>query len=263
MDMKTYILSHLNAHTEGSTYRGYCPSCGGQATFTATVKMDAIVFGCYRAGCDVAGKVYLKLSVEDRLKRLKYRNEHPELLEFVKPDYWIDGLGNDACLHYMQSTNMMSSYREERFRPMYDPAERRFVFPIKQDGKVVGGIGRSLIGEWPKTTNYNETYKQPFTCGTGSVALLVEDCASAVAASRNPSVTGIALLGTNIRQDFIPYFSQYSWVGVALDPDAYSKSMRLKQKLSAYLKDIRILKLPNDIKDLDDQTYDTFIIKHL
>jgi DNA primase len=157
---------------------------------------------------------------------------------------------------------MMDVYKAGGFRPMYDPAERRFVFPIKKDGKVVGGIGRSLIGAYPKTLNYNETYTLPFTCGTGKIALLVEDCASAVAASRHPDITGIALLGTNIRKDFIHAMTSYDWVGIALDPDAYKKSIRLKKQISPYVKDARILKLPNDIKDLSDVSYLSFLYEN-
>ena len=120
---------------------------------------------------------------------------------------------------------------------------------------VVGGVGRSLENAWPKTLNYNDNYTQPFTCGNGKIALLVEDCASAVAASRNLDVTGVALLGTNIRKDFITHLFKYSMVYIALDPDAYSKSFKLKGQLTPYLKDVRVLKLENDIKDLTDKQY--------
>lgn len=257
--MKQYVHEVLSSLQEGSTFRGHCPSCGGSDSFSCRVSGDAVLFNCYRAGCDASGKVHLKLSTEQRLNRVKYRNEHPELSVFTKPDYWIDGIGSDGCLQYMQKTNMLSSYQASRFRPMYDPAERRFVFPIKQDGKVVGGVGRSLIGEYPKTLNYNETYTQPFTCGIGSIGLLVEDCASAVAATRSAAVTGIALLGTNIRQDFIPHFSKYEKIAVCLDPDAYSKSFKLSKQLSAYVREVCIVRAPNDIKDLNDADYLSFL----
>jgi hypothetical protein len=262
MQMKPFIFSIVTNFTEGTTVRTYCPVCGGKDCFTASVHGDAILYNCYKAGCGTAGKVYLQLSSEERIARVKYRNTRPELSVFTKPDYWIDGIGSDGCLSYMQKTHMLDMYKAGKFRPMYDPAERRFVFPIKDNGKVVGGIGRSLVGEYPKTLNYNESYTRPFTCGEGAIGLLVEDCASAVAAARNSAITGVALLGTNIRQDFITHFAKYAVVAICLDPDAYKKSFKLAKQLSPYLKDIRVVKAPNDIKDLNDEDYKDFLYKN-
>lgn len=258
--MRDYLYSILSPFRDGHTRRVACPECGGRDTFTATVYGDAVIYNCYRAGCDAQGRYNVRLSTEEKLSYLKRKWEaEQEERPFECPDYWIDGVGNDLCVDYMRRTHMMEVYEKGGFRPMYDPAERRFVFPIKEDGKVVGGIGRSLIGGYPKTNNYNEHYTKPFTCGKGSIALLVEDCASAVAASRSPDVTGVALLGTNVRSDFILSMTNYKWVGIALDPDAYNKSLRLKTKLSPYLKDVRVLKLPNDVKDLSNISFLDFL----
>lgn len=253
--MKDSLRQIMTSLKEGQTFRGDCPECGGWNSFTASISNGTFLYNCYKASCDAKGVWFVNLSPEERLERLKNRGVDKDTGKFVKPDYWIDGIGSDACITYMQKTNMFSSYKEGRFRPMYDPAERRFVFPIKDNNVVVGGIGRSLEGGWPKTLNYNANYTIPFSCGSGPVALLVEDCASAVAASRNHNVTGVALLGTNLRKDFIPHLAKYDVVYVALDPDAYSKSLKLKRQLTAYLKDVRILRLENDIKDLDDSQY--------
>lgn len=262
--MRDYLYSILSTFREGSTFRGYCPSCGGRDTFTAIVSGGMVLYNCYRAGCDAAGRYNINLSTEEKVSYLKERHSRiqAELPHFVMPDYWIDGIGNDQCVSYMTKTNTLSSFIEGRFRPMYDPAERRFVFPIREGSEVVGGIGRSLIGAYPKTLNYNEQYIKPFKCGTGKIALLVEDCASAVAATRSPLVSGVALLGTNVRQDFILALSEYEWIGVALDPDAFSKSIRVRAKIAPFVKDARILKLPKDIKDLDDAAYLSFLDKN-
>jgi DNA primase len=258
--IKDDVLSVLLPFTEGKSCRVDCPSCGGWNTLSMAYLNGSVVWNCYKASCDARGVWFPNLSPEERIKILKQRGIDKDNNKFVKPDYWIDGIGSDKCLEYMIKTNMMSSYVEGRFRPMYDPAERRFIFPIKENSIVIGGVGRSLGGAWPKTLNYNANYVVPFTCGSGSTALLVEDCASAVAASRNPSVAGVALLGTNIRKDFIPYLSKYDIVYIALDPDAYNKSLRLKKQLTAYLKDVRVLKLDNDIKDLDDEQYRSLVV---
>jgi DNA primase len=269
--MRTYLQSILPSLTAGSTYRGYCPSCGSASTFTAHLSgAEYVLYNCYKASCTddwgnpTAGRYNIKLSTEEKTAYLKKKalREEQEALEFSVPDYWIDGVGNELCVEYMRKTHMMSVYEKQGFRPMYDPAERRFVFPIKDGTEVVGGIGRSLVGGYPKTMNYNKHYTKPFTCGKGNVVLLVEDCASAVAAARSPNVTGMALLGTNIRNDFILSMTKFKWVGIALDPDAYSKSLRLKVRVAPYLRDVRVLKLPNDIKDLSDEEYNSFLYKN-
>lgn len=262
--MRDYLYSILSPFKEGSTFRGYCPSCGGRDSFTAWVSGQAIIYNCYRAGCDVLeeppyGRFNLKLSPEEKIAYLKRKRIEEAKAPFEAPDYWIEGLGSPECVSYMTKNNMMDVFKAGNFRPMYDPAERRFVFPIREGSKVVGGIGRSLIGAYPKTYNYNESYTKPFICGTGDIALLVEDCASAVAAARCDKVTGVALLGTNIRQDFILSLTNFKWVGIALDPDAYKWELRKKVQLSPYIKDIRVLKLSKDIKDLDNISYESFI----
>jgi hypothetical protein len=204
--------------------------------------------------CDLSGAIPLNRDYKSRKESLEKRIQRMKLNEaenWEVPSYWVDGIGNNACLEYMKDKHMMPAYEAGLFRPMYDPAERRFVFPIRDEwGKAVAAVGRALDPKVkPKALNYNKSYSTPFMCGKGEVGVLVEDCASAVAASRDPKVTGVALLGTTLRNDFILSLTKFKEVCIALDKDAYSKSFKIKRHLTTYLKNVTVLRLDADIKD--------------
>ena len=74
----------------------------------------------------------------------------------------------------------------------------------------------------------------PFVCGNFDKAILVEDCASACAVSG--LMTGVALLGTSLSDEYIPILKQYKSILVALDRDATSKAFDISQKLCYYVK---------------------------
>lgn len=273
MNLKEFILANITLE-DGRTFALDCPYCGGRGKFSATVADTMVLYNCYRASCvDYRGKptrgaLHLNLTPEARINALKTKKRGNQgsdelgcTLPWVVPDYWIDGIGDAECAKYMKDKHMWEAFTEKRFRPLYDPALRRFIFPIKNSyGEIIGAIGKSLIGATPKTLNYNRAYLQPFVCGHGRKSvLLVEDCASAVAATRNPEMAGIALLGTHMREEFIPHLSPYKVVYIALDQDAYSKSIKLREQLMPYIKNVNIVRLTKDIKDMTDDEYKQLI----
>lgn len=259
MTVRDYIISIASDLELGATLRTTCPICNGTDSFTISRRDEVLVHNCYKASCDKiqsSGVAYLDLSVEDRrrffLERRAKGDKQGDVLEWTHPSYWIDGIGDGACMEYMKRTHMADAYKQGLFRPMYDPAERRFVFPIKNSqGTIIGAVGRSLVGAYPKVLNYTKKYLQPFTCGISEHAVVVEDCASAVAVTRG-HYTGVALLGTHMRIDFIPHLAKYTSVGIALDADAYKKSFKMKEMLDTYLKNVYIIRLNKDIKDMEE-----------
>jgi hypothetical protein len=273
--VREYVKGLVPELLASPTVRTACPVCKGADTFTASLVDGAILYNCYRASCDrreSTGNLYLRLSLEDRARLFHAKqavapsgDTEPE--GWQVPPYWIDGIGGSDCLAYMEANHLMPAYKAGLFRPMYDPALRRFIFPLLAEPadhsgagiknnriNIIGAIGRSLIGESPKVLNYNSKIQQPFIVGNFKKCLVVEDCASAVAATRE-GYTGIALLGTNLKKEFIASISRWEWVGVALDPDAYGKSFRMKKILDSYCKHVVIVRLPDDIKNLSDDEF--------
>ena len=100
----------------------------------------------------------------------------------------------------------------------------------------------------PKWLNYNKNIT-PFSCGTSDTAVVVEDCASACAVSG--IYTGVALLGTKLKEEYALYLSKnFKKVIVALDRDATKKAFDLSKGLR-YLIDTEVKILDEDLKYLN------------
>ena len=83
------------------------------------------------------------------------------------------------------------------------------------------------------------------TCLTHLV--VVEDCVSAVIVGSGVYV-GVAVLGTSLSNSHKRFLSQFSTAIIALDPDALPKTLSFAKELRTYVKDVKILKLKDDIK---------------
>tara|TARA_R110000868_G_scaffold76712_1_gene220370 strand:+ start:575 stop:1174 length:600 start_codon:yes stop_codon:yes gene_type:complete len=129
---------------------------------------------------------------------------------------------------------------------MYDVKEHRVVFPVIHEGRVVDANGRSLGKRIPKWKRYGKS-DLPFVYGHGKVAVVVEDCVSASVVGSDVYV-GVAVLGTSLTESHKKYLSRFSTAIIALDPDALPKIMSFAKELRAYVKDVRVLRLKDDLK---------------
>jgi len=129
---------------------------------------------------------------------------------------------------------------------MYDVKEHRVVFPIIHDGRVVDASGRSLGKRIPKWKRYGKS-DLPFVSGHGRVAVVVEDCVSASVVGSEVYV-GVAVLGTSLTESHKKYLSRFSAAIIALDPDALPKILSFAKELRAYVNDVRVLRLQDDLK---------------
>ena len=59
---------------------------------------------------------------------------------------------------------------------------------------------------------------------------------------------GVAVLGTSLLDSHKRFLSQFSTTIIALDPDALPKTLSFAKELRSYVKDVKILKLKDDIK---------------
>ena len=88
----------------------------------------------------------------------------------------------------------------------------------------------------------------PFTYGCGNVAVVVEDCVSAVVVGEIDVYVGVAVLGTSLSDAHKKYLSQFSMAIVALDPDALPKTMQFAKELRQHVSTVKVLKLTDDLK---------------
>lgn len=215
----------------GESKRLNCPSCNGYKTFTVTNNMGQMLWNCYKSSCQLSGSKRVSLSVSD-IKKHK-QNIEKDSEPFVMPEYIVP-------------YDKESYYDIPNDKLMYDVKEHRVVFPVIHEGRVVDANGRSLGKRIPKWKRYGKS-DLPFVSGHGKVAVVVEDCVSASVLDSEVYV-GVAVLGTSLSESHKKYLSQFSTAIIALDPDALPKTMSFAKELRAYVKDVKVLRLNDDLK---------------
>tara|TARA_R100001509_G_scaffold37536_2_gene20267 strand:- start:2823 stop:3602 length:780 start_codon:yes stop_codon:yes gene_type:complete len=223
--------------TVGETKRMNCPTCGGYNTFTITNNMGSLVWNCYKASCNIKGTTRKRMSVDEIKSVHNFKKDN----EFVLPEYVVQSNDN-YILKWFYDRNIDSNTVEF----FHDVKENRVVFPIHQKGKTVDAIGRSLGKRLPKWRKYGSS-GLPFTFGCGSVAVVVEDCLSALCIGSEVYV-GVAVLGTTLTDIHKRYLSQFSTTIIALDPDALPKTMQFAKELRGHVNTVKVLRLTDDLK---------------
>mgnify|MGYP003666165654 FL=1 len=229
MNINTYIKD-LDIGI-GESKRLNCPVCNSYKTFTVTNNMGQMLWNCYKLSCQLSGSKRMPLSANDiKMHTLNIeKNSEP----FVMPEYVVP-------------YDRESFYNIPNDKLMYDVKEHRVVFPIIHDGRVVDASGRSLGKRIPKWKRYGKS-DLPFVSGHGRVAVVVEDCVSASVVGSEVYV-GVAVLGTSLTESHKKYLSRFSAAIIALDPDALPKILSFAKELRAYVKDVRVLRLQDDLK---------------
>ena len=224
----------------GETKRMNCPECGGFKTFTITNNMGKILWNCYKASCNISGSKPVHLSVDD-IKRT-IRKEEKKAEDFSMPEYVVPYSGQRSMTRFAESYGISVNDME------FDVKDCRAVFPIIHEGYVVDAIGRSLKNTLPKWKRYGNS-GLPYTYGYGKIAVVVEDCVSAVVVAKGSDVyVGVAVLGTSLSDTHKRYLSQFSSAIVALDPDALPKATQMCMDLRSVVDTVKILRLKDDLK---------------
>jgi len=223
----------------GETRRMNCPNCNGYKTFTVTNNMGALLWNCYKVSCSISGKKRIRLSVDDIQTSLKSVAKQEQVFEL--PEYVVSSK-NKRIIDWFISQDI--DYNTVEF--LHDVKENRVVFPIYKNGRIADAIGRSLEKRLPKWKKYGNS-GLPFTYGVGDVAVVVEDCLSALVVGGGVCV-GVAVLGTTLTDKHREYLSQFSTAIIALDPDALKKTLYFAKELRGYVKNVHVLKLNDDLK---------------
>ena len=229
MNINTYI-SDLNIGI-GESKRLNCPICNGYKTFTVTNNMGQMLWNCYKSSCQLSGSKRMPLSANDIKVHTQVTEKNSE--PFVMPEYIVP-------------YDRENYYDIPSDRLMYDVKEHRVVFPVIHEGRVVDANGRSLGKRIPKWKRYGKS-DLPFVAGHGKVAVVVEDCVSASVLDGEVYV-GVAVLGTSLSESHKKYLSRFSTAIIALDPDALPKTMAFAKELRAYVNDVKVLRLEDDLK---------------
>ena len=225
----------------GETKRMNCPNCGGKNTFTITNNMGSIVWNCYKANCSTKGSSRVHLTV-DEIRAIQKKQENTNHSRYEMPEYIVPHGYRREVMDFCELWEL----EIDEVDLLYDVKESRIVFPIKKDGVIVDATGRSFYNKLPKWKRYGNS-DLPYSFGCGSVAVVVEDCISAVVVGSDVYV-GVAVLGTSLADSHKRFLSQFSTAIIALDPDALPKTLSFAKELRTYVSDVKILKLKDDIK---------------
>lgn len=227
------LLDFLQDLRSGQTLRCDCPSCKGRNTFTATNIDGVVVYNCYKLGCVIKGATNVGMSVQDMQKLLKERKE-TQVSTPTQPTMELPA-GFVFELTAPPIAKFIERWQLDGVPLIYDSIEQRAVFPIRdENGKLIDAAGRALRKEMtPKWKRYSGRGDY-YSIGTGSTAVVVEDCISAVTVYKCcKNVTAYALLGTNMSARQKDALTKHSKIVVALDPDAYAKTAAYARELDA------------------------------
>jgi len=245
INIREYVID-LDVSNE-ETKRLNCPVCNGYKTFTVTNNMGSLLWNCYKVSCSISGNSKVRLSIEDIKSTIKKKKDDEP---FILPEYVVPHRDRWETLTFCTKWSIDA----DEVNLHYDVKEKRVVFPVMHKGTILDAVGRSITKRIPKWKRYGNS-DLPFTYGCGKVAVVVEDCISASVIGSNVYV-GVAVLGTSLSEAHKKYMAQFSTAIVALDPDALPKTLAFAKELKAYVKDVRVLKLEDDLKYLKNDDID-------
>jgi len=230
---------------DNDSYRGDCPDCGGKNSFSVNKNMGEVAWICFKASCRVRGRETIHRSVDEivcsLLKPQKNNNN-----KFEVPKHFTSIHSQEEIYTYFQRVNAISLFESGAIKLQYDPKQDRAVFMVERDGVVIDAIGRSLNKNNIKWHRYGSSGKSFLhkrdRCGT---IIVTEDIPSAITVGYSYSSMG--LMGTDLSHEDMSDIIKFQMCIIALDPDAYSKSIRMAQRLSPWLNTKAIL-IPDDLK---------------
>jgi hypothetical protein len=228
------------------TKRINCPVCKGYKTFTVTNNKGKVIWNCYKATCETKGGHRVHLSVQDIRDAITPDVTDTGIIEFTLPDFIVSHGFRKEVMNFCELWELDADELDLH----YDVKEKRVVFLVKDNGVIVDAVGRSIANRLPKWKRYGKN-SLPYTYGCGKVAVVVEDCVSASVVG-NDVYVGLAVLGTSLSESHKRYLSQFSTAIIALDPDALPKTLAFAKELRGYVKDIKVLRLTDDLKYRND-----------
>jgi len=234
----------------GESKRMNCPNCNGYKTFSATNNMGQLLWNCYKVSCTISGSARIHLSVDDIRDAIDPSVIDDGMSDFTLPDYVVQHNNRPSVLSWCNKWNIDINNIEV----FYDVKEDRVVFPVIHNDKMVDATGRSLGKRLPKWKRYGKN-NLPFVHGHGNVAVVVEDCVSAIAVG-SEVYAGVAVLGTSLAESHKRYLSQFSTAIIALDPDAVPKTLAFAKELRGYVNDVKVLRVTDDLKYRRKEDFD-------
>lgn len=270
--MSKEIIFHTYANhlAEGTSVSGHlCPKCFGGSSQESSLSVSNIdgflKWKCHRNSCGFQGSESLLLSekitagltmVPARKRPLSFHSVplSAEHFEHLHSSFGIEqdtalSVGLEFTLDHCVAT----------------PNCGRIVIPLRgwdRSTPAKGNVLRAISKDEPTkslTLKNEEASGLPFFKKIGSKrALLVEDCWSAIRASKY--INTVPLLGTHLSNEAVDELREleFKTVYLALDKDAFGKSIDLVYRYKAKLP-LQVVLLTKDIKNMTEAEFIDFI----
>lgn len=260
-DKEILILSR-GLPRESTSYTFACPNCGMSGSFSVTNNGLGILYNCFRNKCGIRGFIPNADTISDVSAKEPVTKEYKPIETFR--------LSAAQVRFFVQKFNLYG-VREYGFK--WAPKYKRVFIPIRDYyGREIGHLlrGYKELGEYegPKTLNFKYSHTIPFAyysfdCMRKSRIVLVEDVISCLKVFQviesGSDVTGvptdigvISLMGTSISTEMARLLRPKD-VTLWLDGDAITKSFRIKENLSLYLRNVDVVYTKSDPKDLSHE----------
>lgn len=243
-----------------STDRMDCPKCGGKYCFSVTHEAGHYRWYCFRAQCGFKGRKDYVATTEEIEILLAKKPEGKQ--EFVVPKSIVYGIYDDRQRQYLRQYGIANAVTYMDKPIGFDVNQFRTVFFLTEGDKTVGAIGRTLVDDHPKVRIYENSKIMPYIHNhyyvKQHIPIIVEDCVSAIkiGVKRHNNAApfiGFALLGTQFKDEYVPYIKNYKKAFIALDADADHKAVQIRDKLAYIGIEGIIINLEKDIKDMNNE----------
>ena len=208
-----------------------CPFCGGRKKFTISRVDGKLLWNCYRNSCSVRGAYSAGRSVAETKAKLNGSAATPRSYIKPIPSILSQPENHSEVMDYLASVHSLEAYQNGLINIKYDPSTNRVLF-FNNDNS--GATGRALDTREPKWLTYGEM-NTAVIVGSNKTGVIVEDVPSACAVAQKNTLTGIALLGTNLSYKNKVLISAFDNVYLVLDKDASKKAVQVSKQLSAFV----------------------------
>lgn len=249
-----FILEH-NDLAEGETRAGQmCPACNGgndgRRTLSVSRSNGILLWHCHRDSCTFSGR---------------WGGKSGKSSQGTKPARGMVGRTYvrtasslpEEVRDYLQERLLLTDRHIAKAQLGWNEQDNRLVQPIFTfSGENTGCALRALDGREPKSKNHTEQEAMAWYTNRESDSLIiVEDIFSAIRASGY--MNSVALLSTHLNDSRVEAIREagFSEAFIALDRDAFSKSVQYATQFRSRLRLIPV-QLSRDIKDMTHEEAD-------
>lgn len=254
--MREQLAIEYSYLSDGETVGGQlCPACkgggGGEHSLSVSRRSGSLLWKCHRASCGFSGHRTTKES-----GAISYHgggSKVPTTKGVVGRIYYREA---DKLPEEIVATLSEKYHLNKKQLSLlgWDENEQRVALPVfNVDSEVLGCVMRSENGATPKALSYTEENAVAlFRNHSSDSLIIVEDIYSALRASEY--MNSAAILGTYLNQERVDtlQYMRCKKVYLALDADAYDKTIKYVQQYRSSLPMIPV-KINKDIKNMTEK----------